>query len=33
MISKFKDIFSGNGLKIWLKPFEIIATTSSGGLI
>jgi len=33
MISKFKEIFDAHGLKIWLKPFNIIATCSDGGLI
>lgn len=33
MVSKFKDIFDAAGLKIWLKPFNIIATCSDGGLI
>ena len=33
MISKFKDIFDLHGLKLWLKPFNIIATCEDGGLI
>lgn len=33
MISKFKEIFDSHNLKIWLKPFNIIATCSDGGLI
>lgn len=33
MISKFKDIFDQHGLKLWLKPFNIIATCEDGGLI
>lgn len=33
MISKFKDIFESAKLKIWLKPFNIIATSHDGGLI
>ena len=33
MISKFKDIFDEHGLKLWLKPFNIIATCEDGGLI
>jgi len=33
MISKFKDIFDSRGLKLWLKPFNIIATCEDGGLI
>jgi len=33
MISKFKDIFESHKLKLWLKPFNIIATAHDGGLI
>jgi phosphatidylinositol kinase/protein kinase (PI-3 family) len=33
MISKFKDIFESHKLKLWLKPFNIIATCPDGGLI
>ena len=33
MISKFKDIFDLHGLKLWLRPFNIIATCEDGGLI
>jgi phosphatidylinositol 4-kinase B len=33
MISKFKDIFESHKLKLWLKPFNIIATSHDGGLI
>ena len=33
MISKFKDIFDTHKLKLWLKPFNIIATCNDGGLI
>ena len=33
MISKFKTIFDDHGVKLWLKPFNIIATCEDGGLI
>ena len=33
MISKFKTIFDEHNLKLWLKPFNIIATCEDGGLI
>lgn len=33
LISKFKDIFESHKLKLWLKPFNIIATCGDGGLI
>jgi hypothetical protein len=33
LISKFKDIFDTHKLKLWLKPFNIIATCNDGGLI
>jgi len=33
MVSKFKDVFDSAGLKIYLKPFYIIATCEDGGLI
>ena len=33
MISKFKNIFDEHSLKLWLKPFNIIATCEDGGLI
>ena len=33
MITKFKDIFDLHGLKLWLQPFNIIATCSDGGLL
>jgi phosphatidylinositol kinase/protein kinase (PI-3 family) len=33
MISKFKNIFDEHNLKLWLKPFNIIATCEDGGLI
>jgi len=33
LISKFKDIFDSQKLKLWLKPFNIIATCNDGGLI
>lgn len=33
LISKFKDIFDSHKLKLWLKPFNIIATCNDGGLI
>lgn len=33
LISKFKDIFDSHKLKLWLKPFNIIATCHDGGLI
>jgi len=33
LISKFKYIFDQHKLKIWLKPFNIIATCEDGGLI
>ena len=33
MMQKFKDIFDQHGLKLWLKPYNIIATCEDGGLI
>lgn len=33
MISKFKDLFDSQKLKLWLKPFNIIATCNDGGLV
>ena len=33
MISKFKTIFDDHTVKLWLKPFNIIATCEDGGLI
>ena len=33
MIKKFNTIFETHKLKLWLKPFNIIATCPTGGLI
>ena len=33
LISKFKNIFENHKLKLWLKPFNILATCPNGGLI
>ena len=33
MITKFKQIFAQEKLSLWLKPFNIIATSSNGGLV
>jgi len=33
MIFKFKDIFDQHKLRLWLRPFNIIATNRNGGLV
>lgn len=33
LISKFQTIFETHKLGLWLKPFNIIATCPTGGLI
>ena len=30
---KFRDIFQAHNLKIWIKPFNIIAINGNGGLV
>jgi phosphatidylinositol 4-kinase len=33
LITKFQDIFATNGLPLWLRPYRIISTGKSSGLI
>jgi phosphatidylinositol 4-kinase len=33
LISKFQTVFETHRLKLWLTPFDIIATCPTGGLI